>query len=228
VDWEKWLGAVKKRGDFSQEYFHRWRKYFQFCAGPMGDLAPHRLHPVMLATGKPEFPVRVCSIGTKVVHPDKSDKNAPQPERDVPEHQQLLAEFPSGYEIMVTCCTTNGSTPGMSLFGHMANLEIDATASKVKLVPQREFGDDVDPEDYQGLQAEDIRVHEKNWFDSIRANKAPNADIELAIRVQTVISLAEMSDRLKITCLFDEQGRKITDSYGKEIAAITYGTLPIS
>ena len=41
----------------------------------------------------------------------------------MPEHPQLLAEFPSGYVIMVTCCTVNGSTPGMSLFGHKANLE---------------------------------------------------------------------------------------------------------
>ena len=95
-------------------------------------------------------------------------------------------------------------------------------------MPQREIGDEIDPENYAGLQPEDIRVHEKNWFDCIRANKAPNANIELAIRVQTVISLAEMSDRLKITCLFDEKTRKITDGAGKEIAPITYGTLPIS
>ncbi|HXP60749.1 MAG TPA: Gfo/Idh/MocA family oxidoreductase [Dongiaceae bacterium] len=225
IDWERWLGQVKKRGDFSPEYYHRWRKYFQFCAGPMGDLAPHKLHPVMLATSKPEFPVRVCSIGTRACYPDKTDSN---PEREVPEHQQLLAEFPSGYEIIVTCCTTNASTPGTSLFGHLANLDIDATASKVRLTPQRETGDDIDPESLSGLQPEDIRVHEKNWFDCIRSNTAPNADIELAIRVQTVISLAEMSDRLKVTCLFDEQTRKITDGSGKEIAPITYGTLPIS
>jgi predicted dehydrogenase len=226
VDWEKWLGAVKKRSGFSPEHFHRWRKYYQYCAGPMGDLAPHRLHPVMLATGNPQFPVRVCSIGAKAVHPDKTSTTTP--ERDVPEHAQLLAEFPGGYVIMVTCCTTNASTPGLGLFGHKANLNVDATASKVSLVPQRETGEDIDPETFAGLQPEEIRVHEKNWFDCIRANKAPNADIELAIRVQTVISLAEMSDRLKITCLFDEKTRQITDGGGKEIPPITYGTLPLS
>ena len=37
-------------------------------------------------------------------------------------------------------------------------------------------------------------------------------------------SLAEMSDRLKMTCLFDSRTRKITDgSTGKEFAPITYG-----
>ena len=57
----------------------------------------------------------------------------------------MLAEFPSGYVMMVTCCTVNASTPGLSLYGHKANLEIDASASKVSLVPQREFGDEIDP-----------------------------------------------------------------------------------
>jgi predicted dehydrogenase len=226
IDWEQWLGPVKTRDAFNAQQYHRWRKYYRYCAGPLGDLAPHRLHPVMLATGNPEFPVRVCSIGTKTVHPDK---NVPgTDEREIPEHAQLLAEFPSGYVIMVTCCTVNGSTPGLSLYGHKANLEIDATGGKVNLVPQREFGDEIDPENFTNMQPEDIRMHEKNWFDCIRSGKQPNASIDLAIRVQTVISLAEMSDRLKVTCLFDEKARKITNESGAEIKPITYGTLPLS
>jgi len=70
--------------------------------------------------------------------------------------------------------------------------------------------------------------HEKNWFDSIRANKQPNCGIDLAVKVQTVISLAEMSDRLNVMCLFNEKTRKITDGSGKELKPITYGTLDLS
>lgn len=227
IDWKRWLGPVKNR-PFSQEDFHRWRKYFRYCAGPLGDLAPHRLHPFMLATGNPEFPKRVCCIGASPVHIDSlaSNKVKDEPPREIPEHVQLLAEFPSGLVVLVTCCTVNALTPGLSLFGHKANVTIDATGSKVELLPQKEFGEEIDPETIrEGLQPEDIRYHERNWFDSIRANKAPNADIELAIRVQTVISLAEMADRLKTTYLFDEKTRKITDAGGKEVAPITYGTL---
>ena len=223
IDWERWLGPVKQRDPFSPQQFHRWRKYYRYCAGPLGDLAPHRLHPLMLATGNPEFPTRVVSLSTSNVHIDRNV--AGTPERETPEHAQLLAEFPSGYVMMVTCCTVNASTPGLSLYGHKANLEIDASASKVSLVPQREFGDEIDPENFAGLQPEEIRVHEKNWFDCIRSGKAPNADIELAIRVQTVISLAEMSDRLKIACLFDEKTRKVTTDGGTDVTPITYGTL---
>jgi predicted dehydrogenase len=223
IDWQQWLGPVKKRDPFSAEQFHRWRKYYRYCAGPLGDLAPHKLHPVLLATGNPEFPVRVVSIGTRNVHADRTVPGTP--EREVPEHAQLLAEFPSGCVIMVTCCTVNGSTPGTSLYGHKANLDIDATGGKVNLVPQRQFGDEIDPEFFTNMQPEEIRVHEKNWFDCIRSGKKPNADIELAVRVQTIISLAEMSDRLKVSCLFDEKTRKVTTDSDIPVTPITYGTV---
>jgi hypothetical protein len=56
------------------------------------------------------------------------------------------------------------------------------------------------------------------------SGRQPNANIDLAIRAQTVLSLAEMSDRLKLACLFEEKTRRITDGAGAEIAPITYGT----
>jgi predicted dehydrogenase len=226
IDWNRWLGPVNKKVPFTPEHFHRWRKYFPYCAGLLGDLVPHRLHPLMLASGNPEFPVRVTSIGTKNVHADLQVKG--QTERDVMEHIQLLAEFPSGYMITITCSSVNAKSPGFTVYGHKATLNIGSSGERVELVPEKEWSEDIDPLTLTGLQPEDIRVHEKNWFECIRTGKAPNANIDLAIRVQTVISLAEMSQRLNMTCLFDEKSRKITNGEGKEIQAITYGTLPLS
>ena len=224
INWDMWLGPVSKR-PFSADAFHRWRKYYPYCSGLLGDLVPHRLHPLVLATGNPEFPKRVVSIGTKNVHTDRNTPNTP--ERDVPEHVQLLAEFPSGALITITCSTVNDKSPGFVIYGHKASLEIGNLGERLNLIPQRDFTEDIDAIDMAGLQpAEDIRVHEKNWFESIRANKQPNAGIDLAIRVQTVISLAEMSERFKTACLFDEKTRKVTDGNGKEIKPITYGSIP--
>jgi len=201
----------------------------------LGDLVPHRLHPLMVATGNPEFPRRVVSIGTKNVH---TDKNTPgTPERDVPEHVQLLAEFPSGLLLTVTCSTVNARSPNFVIYGHKATLEIGDQGNVLQMIPEREFATEFEGlseserkelgiEPVKGLQHEDIRVHEKNWFDSIRANKQPNAGIDLAVRVQTVISLAEMAQRLNMTCLFDEKSRKVTDGNGKEVKPITYGSIP--
>jgi hypothetical protein len=71
LDWKQWLGGVHKKVAFNADHYFRWRKYYPYCAGLLGDLFPHRLHPLMLATGAPEFPIRVCSIGNKRVHTDK-------------------------------------------------------------------------------------------------------------------------------------------------------------
>lgn len=223
IDWERWLGKVKTRVPFSSEDFHRWRKYYRYCGGLYGDLVPHRLHPLMLASGTPEFPSRVVSIGTHNVHSDLAVPGTP--EREVKEHIQFLAEFPSGYLITITCSSVNAKSPGFTIYTHKATLNIGSSGEKVEVVPEKEFADDIDPETTTGLQPEDLRVHEKNWFDCIRSGQQTNANIDLAIRVQTVISLAEMSDRMQTACLFDEKTRKITDGTGKEIAPITYGTL---
>ena len=221
IDWEQWLGPVKPPSPFSAEEFHRWRKYYRYCAGALGDLVPHRLHPLMLAMGDAQFPVRVSAIGTKSVHSDRA--TAGTPEREVPEHVQLLAEFPGGAMITVTASTVNARSPGLVIYTHKASLEIGTSGESVRLLPEREFADDLDPETFTGLAAEDIRAHEKNWFDSIRSGRLPNAGIDLAVRVRTVISLAEMSDRLKTTCLFDEKTRKVTEQSGREIEPLTYG-----
>lgn len=226
VDWETWLGPVKKRIPFNADHFHRWRKYYPYCGGLLGDLVPHRLHPLMLASGNPEFPRRVMSIGTKNVHTDKL--TAGTPERDVPEHVQLLAEFPSGYLITVTCSTVNARSPGFAIYSHKATLNIADQGNSIEIVPERPFTEEVDGEKIGGLQHEDIRVHEKNWFDCIRNGKAPNGNIDLAMKVQTIISLAEMSERLNIACLFDDKARKITTADGKEVKALTYGSIELS
>lgn len=221
IDWETWLGPVSKR-PFSEDTFHRWRKYYPFCAGLLGDLAPHRLHPLVLATGNPEFPTRVACIGTSNVHPDK--KTPGTPDRDVPEHQQLIAQFPSGMMLTVTCSAVSEKSPGFVIYGSKASMEIGNMGERLKMIPERDYAEEVDPEDMPGLQpAETVPNHEKNWFDSIRANKLPNANIDLAIRVQTIVSLAEMSERLKVVCLYDEKTHKITTENGRELKPISYG-----
>jgi predicted dehydrogenase len=226
IDWDTWQKPVHNKTAFNNDAFHRWRKYYPYCAGLLGDLVPHRLLPLMLASGNPEFPVRVSCLGTKNVH---ADKNTPEtPERDVPEHIQLIAEFPSGYMITVTCSTVNAKSPGFVLYGHKATMNIGSIGESVELVPEKEFSEEIDPLTLTGLPHEDIRVHEKNWFDCIRTNATPNASIELAIRAQTVISLSEMSNRLNMMCRFDEKTRTIIGADDKPVKAITYGTLPLS
>jgi predicted dehydrogenase len=222
LDWAKWQGQVHNKTPFNAEAYFRWRKFYPYCAGLLGDLFPHRLHPLMLATGNPEFPSRVVCLGEKPVHADANTPGAS--ERDCPEDVQALAQFPSGLALLMISSTVNQYGLDSVLRGHKATLLM--AGNRVELRPEKDFADDIDPLTIDNIQpGEDIAVHEKNWFDSIRANTAPNGNIDLAIRVQTVIALAEMSNRLNMVCLFDEKTRKITNGDGKEVAAITYGTL---
>jgi len=224
VNWEQWLGPNRRGLEFSPEFLFRPEKYYRFSAGLLGRIASHRLYPLMLASGAPEFPKRVVCHSTSPVRVDPAEEGVPI--RDVPEHVQFIAEFPGGYTIAIVCSSLNAKSPGFMVYGHQATLQVGTSGESIKLVPEKEFPQEDSPNQWTGLQPEDIRLHEKNWFDCIRSGKKPNADIELAIRGQTTLSLAEMSDRLKLACLFDENTRQITDGTGKRIEPLTWGSTP--
>jgi predicted dehydrogenase len=178
----------------------------------------------MLATGNPQFPTRVVSLGSKNVDADATPPG--NPERDVPDQVEILAEFPSGMTMVIVVSTVNARSPGFVIYGHKASLEIGSSGERIQLIPEKDYSDDIDLQSFDGLSpTESVPEHEKNWFDCIRNGKQPNANIDLAIRAQVVISLAEMSNRLNMMCLWDEKERKIKTHDGKEMAAITYGTI---
>jgi len=205
--------------DFNADDYFRWRKYYPYCGGLLSDLIPHKAHPYLLATGNPEFPTRVACIGSKPVHTDKNTQDTP--ERDVPEIVQIIADFPSGMVLHITSSSVSEQGTQEMIRGHKGYMQMGS--NRVELKPERPYGDEIDPETSETFPGESIEAHEKNWFESIRANKAPNCGIELAVRVQAIVSLAEISERLNVMCLFDAKTRKVTTGDGREIKVPTYG-----
>ena len=55
MDWDHWMGPVKHRVPFNADHYFRWRKYYPYCAGLLGDLFPHKLHPYVLRHQQPWF-----------------------------------------------------------------------------------------------------------------------------------------------------------------------------
>ena len=86
----------------------------------------------------------------------------------------------------------------------------------------------VTSEPFTGENSESVANHHRNFFKAIRGLEPQNCGIDLAVKVQTVISLAEMSERLGMMCYFDPKTRKVSDGSGREIQAITYGSLAAS
>lgn len=98
IDWKAFLGYTKKR-PFDKDRFFRWRKYWDYSGGIATDLYYHRLSPIMLAIGKPEFPIRVTA-GGGIYSPVEGDV------RDVPDTYFTTVEFPGKYAVQLGSSST--------------------------------------------------------------------------------------------------------------------------
>ena len=109
--------------------------------------------------------------------------------------------------------------------GHKATLTM--AGNKVDLNPERPFVEEIEPQTSETFKGETYLTSQK-----LVRQHPPEQAAECRHRsgraVQTVISLAEMSERLNIMCLFDEKTRKITTGDGREVKPITYGSMPLS
>lgn len=223
LNWDTWLGNVSNRPDFNREHYHRWRKYLRYCAGILGDLLAHRIHPLLIATGNPEFPKRVVCLGN---HKVTLDTLGPD-DRTVTDNTQVVAEFPSGLSMMVTGCTVNEQGLGQVIRGSEATLYLGGKS--VELRPERPYADLVDQEMHENVEpGVSVPAHVNDFFDAIRNDRPPNGNIDVAIKAQTIITMADMSERLGEMLYFDEETRTLSTGSGEEIEPITYGTLELS
>ena len=215
VDWTKWLGRAP-RINFNPDHFFSWHKYYAYNSGIIGNLLPHRFHPLMLATGNPEFPRRVCATGTRKISLD----------RDITDTTHMLLEYPSGLTMVFAGSTVNELGLQDMIRGRKANLYFAPSQNKVELKPERIFAEEIDAEEFNSpLPVDNIPRLEKNWFDCIRSGQTPVANVELAIRAQTALCLAEMSERLSMTLLFDEKTRTIKTGDGRTIPPLSYDSI---
>jgi predicted dehydrogenase len=212
LDWNRWLGKAPKI-PFKAEHYFSWHKYYTYNSGIIGNLLPHRFHPMMLATGNPEFPRRVCCTGTRQISLD----------REITDTTHLLVEFPSGLTFVMAGSTVNEQGLPDILRGRKATLHFASSQNRVELKPERIFTEEIEAEEFSDARPVDsLSRIEKNWFDCIRSGAVPLANVELAIRAQTCLCLAEMSERLSLTLLFDEKTRLIKTGDGRIVPPLSY------
>lgn len=215
LDWNRWLGRAPKI-PFAPERYFSWHKYYAYNSGIIGNLLPHRFHPLMLATGDPEYPRRVCCTGTRKISMD----------REITDTTHLLVEFPSGLTFVMAGSTVNEQGLPDVLRGRKATLYFASSQNRVELKPERIFADELEPEAFASANpVESLARLEKNWFDCIRSGATPYANIELAIRAHTCLCLAEMSERMSLTLLFDDKTRTIKTGDGRVVPPMSYDTV---
>jgi len=210
VDWETFRKGKGPEAWDPDRYF-RWRKYWAYGSGMIGDLFPHRLLPLMIAMQIPQnglegYPTRVSSGGGLYVQ--KINPDTKKPDREIPDFVNLNVDF-GNMSLMLMSSTCNDVGWEEAIRGNKATAVFGGNAVQVK--PQRDWADEVDEvqEPVNGLP-ENFPQHQKNWLDCIRSNSTPNANIDLATRAQVIITLSERSYRESKTFLFDPATRKVT------------------
>jgi predicted dehydrogenase len=210
VDWKTWLGPARKR-PWSAERFFRWRKYWDYGTGVIGDLWPHRLHPLMLAMGLHEFPKSVTCMGGDLCGTDRTPGPDGRPSgepREVADTTLMMVDFPCGAVVVLAGSTVNERGIEDVIRGSKANLTMGG--GRLQVVPERPFVDEIDARDETPPDAGETHVkHMRNFLESIRRNVPPNCNEELGIRVQTIVSMAELAYRKKKLVRFDERSREI-------------------
>lgn len=198
LDWAMWLGSAGKRpwNEDSKARFFRYRKYRDYSAGILGDLMPHRIHPLLLAMGGKDWPLKVQCVGTMKVSTD----------REVSDTVTVIAEMESGWTFLFTGSTVNEWGLPETIRGHKATMHLGDNAPDVK--PERPYAEEVEGGVVKVENSgENHPKHEHNWIQSIRDGKQPNCDMELAVRTQALICMAEISEVTGRTVLFDAKKR---------------------
>lgn len=210
VDWKTWLGPAKAR-PWSPERYFRWRKYWDYGTGIIGDLWPHRLYPLMLAMDLKEFPKTASCIGSDLCGTDSAPGPDGKPNgepREVADTTLMMVEFPSGVMIVLAGSTVNERGLEDIIRGTKANITMGG--GRIQLAPERPFVDEIDLKDELPPGAGESHVkHVRNFADSIRSNVPPNCNEDLGVRGQVIVSMAEAAYRQKKLVRFDERTRQI-------------------
>jgi hypothetical protein len=158
----------------------------------------------MLAMNLNEFPSHASCFGGNLCDTDKGNGE----ERDVADTTTMIVQFPSGVQIFLAGATVNERGVDDVVRGQKANLLLGGL--KVELQPERPYVEEIEGKDETPPDSGETHAkHQKNFLDSLRANVAPNCDIELGIRVQTVVSMAERSYRTGKMMHYDPAKRKL-------------------
>jgi len=151
----------------------------------------------MVASGNPEFPTRVTSLGTRNISTD----------REVDDSVQVMAEFPSGWTMLFTGSTVNEQGLPDMFRGFKASVHFSGEGAIAR--PERPFVDEL--EEFEIVKGGDtgIDLHHKNWIETIRGGKLNNCPVELGAKIQTILAMAEMSSRTNRMMLFDQATREV-------------------
>lgn len=237
VDYNTWLGPAPVR-PFNHRRFHsKWRWYFDYGCGMVGDWNVH-LQDIIMWTMGVTAPIAVSSAGGKLVLTD---------DRDTPDTMQSVYEFgpcklaPKGFTQTYTMRKASGrpwNADGYGMVfhgtngkGHLDRKRFNTEADKVN------WADGKSGDRMENIAKEDgggdllgHAAHVANFLDCVRTGKTPTASIELHYNTVVACHLANVSlkvgrkifwDADKVAC-FKDRALTIPDREANKLLAREY------
>jgi hypothetical protein len=140
----------------------------------------------------------------------------------------VLAEFPSGLTFLIVGTTVNQQGLPDIIRGRKATVYLAGNANSADLRPETIFVEtgEVEAEEYRNpAPYGKIENLHTNFYDCIRNGGTPFCNVDLSVRANTVLCLAEMSERLGMVTFFDEKTRTVRNGEGKVVPPLSYDTV---
>lgn len=200
--WDVFLGDRPKR-PFDVSRFFRWRMYEDYSGGPVTDLYPHVLTPVVNVLDA-KMPVLAVATGGKFRYQ----------EREVPDTFNMIVDYPEKFSIAVLGTQGNDYPPESRrrwgvpypvFRGWDATLTVDG--DDLVIIPNSGFNKPAKRVPIQfGL---DEQRYWLNFLECCRTRQQPWGHLELAYRVQTALQMAMLAFRNGKTARFDAAKEQI-------------------
>jgi len=202
LNWEAFLGDRPKR-DFDVSRFFRWRMYEDYSGGPVTDLDPHVLTPVVHVLGV-KFPTAVVSMGGKYRYQ----------EREVPDSFHMFIEYDGKMTVAVLCTQGNDYPPNEKRRGGLCSpvfrgWEATITVEGNDLVVIPNMGSKMPVKRVRIEHELNQELFMKNWLDCCKTRQQPWSHAEMGYHVQTALQMGMLAFRNGKTAKFDVEKEEI-------------------
>jgi hypothetical protein len=203
LDFDTWLGPAPKAAYRSNMLPGKWRWFYSFGEGDIGNDGVHDLDIGRWGLGVDTHPSRIAALGGKFVHED--DQEWPDTQSVLFEYhleggkkkllsyeQRLWSDYhQEGFE--------NGDafygTKGYMILGKNGGWRIHDKKDKLR---------------EEGKGSPDLAAHHRNFFECIRNGGVPHADIHEGHLSASLCHLGNIATRLGRTLTFDPKAERFT------------------
>jgi len=197
LDWERFLGDAPKV-DFSVSRFFQWRMFWDYAGGPSTDLLVHTYTPIFCIL-ELDYPERVFGGGGTF-----------QYNREVPDQCNIIADYADGPTVVMTNSLSNHVPADTQIRG------TDGVIMWAMLDGGRDYGVRIVP---FASGREEIRIPWsglgdtgklwQNLLDCVKTRETPMCPIDMAVRVQAPLSMANLSYIHNKVAMFDFEKQSI-------------------